>query len=74
MITEFMTPILIGLKIMSILGIGLYVVFALIIVRQEHRMAGVLEESFESVLRLITYIHFVLSLAVLFMAFIFLPI
>jgi len=45
------------LKIITLIGIGVYSVFAWIMVRQEKLMAHVLEEEFEPVLRLLTYIH-----------------
>jgi len=67
-----MTPILptalLFLKAMALLGLGLYVVFALVIVRQEQLMANVLEESFEPVLRLITLTHLVASVATFLLA------
>jgi hypothetical protein len=56
------------LKIISLLGIAVYVVFAGVMVRQEHLMANVLEEGFEPVLRILTFVHLVASLAVFFLA------
>jgi hypothetical protein len=55
-------------KMLTLLGIAVYVVFAGVMVRQEHLMANVLEEGFEPVLRLLTYIHLVAGLAVFFLA------
>ncbi len=45
------------LKSFVLLGLGLYGIFAVVMVRQEHLMADVLEEGFEPVLRLLMYIH-----------------
>lgn len=45
------------LKSFVLLGLGLYGIFAVVMVRQEHLMADVLEEGFEPVLRLLVYIH-----------------
>lgn len=57
-----------SLKVITLLGIAVYVVFAGVMVRQEHLMANVLEEGFEPVLRIITYIHLALSVAVFLLA------
>jgi hypothetical protein len=58
------------LKIITLLGIAVYVVFAGIMVRQEHLMGNVLEEGFEPVLRILTYIHLVATVGVFFLALI----
>lgn len=51
-------------KALIVFGLGLYIVFAFVIVRQEQLMAHVLEESFEPVLRLVSLLHFIASIAV----------
>lgn len=56
------------IKSLVIFGLGLYVVFAFVIVRQEQLMEHVLEESFEPVLRMAVVAHFLASLAVLGLA------
>jgi len=56
------------LKILTLLGIAVYVVFSGVMVRQERLMGDVLEESFEPILRMLTYIHLALSIAVFFLA------
>lgn len=58
------------IKALVVFGLGLYVVFAFVIVRQEQLMAHVLEEDFEPVLRMVTVIHFVSSIVVFGMALI----
>lgn len=72
-----MTPqiihiILIIIKVFVLVGLGLYSIFAAIIIRQEQLMANVLEESFEPVLRMFTIAHFIASLGVLVIAMVFL--
>lgn len=52
------------------MGLGLYCIFAAIIVRQEQLMAHVLEEAFEPVLKLLTIIHLIASLGTFFLAII----
>jgi hypothetical protein len=56
------------LKVLTLLGIAVYLVFAGVMARQEHLMANVLEEGFEPVLRILTYIHLAMSAAVFFLA------
>jgi len=62
--------VMIVIKSLAVFGLGLYVVFSFIIVRQEQLMAHVLEESFEPVLRAAVITHFLASIAVFFLAFI----
>ncbi len=57
-------------KLLVVLGLFVYTVFAGVIVRQEQLMADVIEESFESILRLATVAHFVASVVVLLLAII----
>lgn len=66
-ITEFVFLIL---KILTLIGLGVYAIFAAVMVRQEQLMADVLEESFQPVLRILTIIHFLASLGLLVLAFI----
>lgn len=70
MTPPIMTIILVTVKVLTLVGLGLYSIFAAIIVRQEQLMADVLEESFEPVLRMLTIAHFVASLGVLVIALI----
>jgi hypothetical protein len=70
--TEQSLPVIawLSLKIAVLIGIGVYGVFAGVMVRQEHLMAHVLEEGFEPVLRLLTYVHLALSVIVFIFALI----
>jgi len=68
MITSFEPTIFLILKVTSIIGLVIYAIFAAVIVRQEQLMAGVLEEGFEPVLRLITLIHFLSAVGLILLA------
>lgn len=64
-----MTPEITGfffiiLKALFLFGLGLYIIFAFVIVRQEQLMAHVLEESFEPVLRLVCVLHLFAAIGV----------
>ena len=59
MTPELTTIFFIILKALIVFGLGLYIVFAFVIVRQEQLMANVLEESFEPVLRLASVLHLI---------------
>lgn len=56
------------LKILFLLGLGVYTVFAVVIVRQEYLMAHVLEESFEPVLRFLVYLHLAVAVGIFLLA------
>lgn len=56
------------IKLMSLLGLGVYTLFAGVMVRQEQLMANVLEEQFEPVLRVATIIHFIAACGVFLLA------
>lgn len=58
------------IKILTIVGLALYAVYAGIIVRQEQLMSKVLAESTESVVRLITILHFIAALFLIILALI----
>lgn len=61
------------IKIAALFGMGIYVTFAAIIVRQEQLMANVLEEGFEPLLKLIALIHLVAAVGVFFLSIFILP-
>jgi len=56
-------------KVIVILGLFMYLIFAGILYRQEQLMANVLEEGFEPFLRFLTVIHLIGSVVVLGLAF-----
>ena len=57
-------------KALVVFGLGLYIIFAFVILRQEQLMSRVLEEAFEPVLRLVSILHFIASIAIFLMAII----
>ena len=57
-------------KALAVFGLGLYIIFSFVILRQEQLMSNVLDESFEPVLRLVSVFHFVAAIAVFVMAII----
>jgi hypothetical protein len=58
------------LKFFVLFGLSLYAIFAVVMVRQEHLMAHVLEEFFEPVLRVLVYIHLVAAVSIVLLAFV----
>ena len=57
-----------GLKMLTLVGLSLYAIFAFVVFRQEQLMAGVLDEAFEPILKIIVVVHFLFSLGLLFLA------
>jgi hypothetical protein len=57
------------LKIMTLVAIVIYGIFAAVMVRQEQLMAKVLESSAEPVLRILTIVHLLCAVGVFFIAF-----
>jgi hypothetical protein len=66
---DVITTGLLIIKWMTLAGLLLYAIFAGIIVRQEQLMDRVIDETFEPILRVLTWLHFLLSLALVFFAF-----
>lgn len=64
------SAVLLSFKILVLLGIAIYVVFAAVIVRQEQLMANVLEENFEPTLRILSILHLGAALALFLFALI----
>lgn len=65
---DIITTAFIILKYLVLFGLGLYIVFATVILRQEQLMANVLEETFEPVLRLAAVMHIIASVGVFLLA------
>ena len=68
MIPTLPTVAFLAVKLLVLVGLAVYALFAGIMVRQEQLMGAVLEEAFEPVLRLITIVHFVAAVGVLLLA------
>ena len=64
------TYILLTLKILVIVALLIYAVFAGVLVRQEQLMANVLEEQFQPIIRMLVLVHLAASLLFLVLAFI----
>ena len=60
--------VLVTLKILSLVGLLIYTVFAGVLVRQEQLMSHVLEEQSRSVIRLLVIVHLIATLIVFFFA------
>lgn len=59
-----------GLKILVLTGIGVYTVFALVMVQQTKLMANVLEDPLEVVLKIIAVSHVFASIGLFLLALI----
>lgn len=68
MTPEVTSAAALSIKFLVLVGVALYTGFAIIIVRQEQLMAGVLEESFEPILRICALIHLTLAIGLFFLA------
>lgn len=55
-------------KIASLLFLSLYALFAGIMVRQEHLMDKVIDETFEPVLHILVFLHFIFAVGLLILA------
>lgn len=68
MTPDITTIVLTTIKVLTLVGLGLYSVFAAIMIRQEQLMAAVLEEGFEPILRLLTILHFAAAVGLLILS------
>lgn len=66
----FPQAVILIVKVLSMIALFIYSIFAVVIVRQERLMANVLEEQFEPVIRVFTYIHLAFSIGLLCLAFV----
>ena len=57
------------IKVASLLFLALYTLFAAIMVRQEHLMDKVIDETFEPVLKILVILHFLFALGILILSF-----
>lgn len=56
------------LKIITLIGLAVYIVFGIVMVRQEHLMANVLEETSEPLVKILAYVHLFASIGLFFLA------
>ena len=59
-----------AIKILTVVGLSLYAIYGAIIIRQEELMSKVLAETSEPILRLLSIVHLIASLAVIVLAII----
>lgn len=62
--------VLLGAKTLLLIGIGLYVGFSFVLVRQEQLMKHVLEETFEPIIRVLVLAHAAAAILLFFFGFI----
>ena len=68
MTPEFTLLAALAFKILTLLGIVVYIIFAAVMVRQEKLMSDVLEEGFEPFLKLLTWFHLLISIGLFVLA------
>lgn len=68
MTPEFTLLAALAFKILTLLGIVVYIIFAAVMVRQEKLMSDVLEEGFEPFLKLLTWLHLFASIGLFVLA------
>ena len=56
------------IKILTLIGLSIYFIFAAVIVRQERLMSAVIDEGFEPVIRTLVLIHLAAALGVIILA------
>ena len=62
------TLVWLGMKLMTLVGLGIYIVFAFIIVRQEQLMSKTLEAASERIISILTWLHLGASVIVFILA------
>ena len=68
MTPDITTLVLLAFKLLMLVGMLIYIIFAAVMVRQEKLMSDVLEEGFEPMLRLLTWVHLAASVGVFILA------
>ncbi len=58
------------IKILTIIGLSLYSIYAAIVIRQEELRSKVLAETSGPILRLLSIIHFIVTLVIIVLALI----
>jgi hypothetical protein len=61
-------PVLLGAKIFGLIGLAIYVVFAGVVLVQVGRMTDTLEVGFETVIKLMAWLHFAAAIGTLLVA------
>lgn len=68
MIGDFTGIFWLVIKAFTLLGFAIYIVFSIVIVRQERLMSAVIEEGFEPVIKSLALIHLLASIALFVLA------
>lgn len=68
MTPDIATLVLLAFKLLMLVAMLIYIIFAAVMVRQEKLMSDVLDEGFEPFLRLLTWIHLIAALGVFVLA------
>ncbi len=72
MIPDFDNIISIAFKIFTIVGLGVYLIFALIIVKQVSVMSQNIYDLYNSQLKVFSYLHLLFSVLIILLAILFL--
>jgi hypothetical protein len=72
MVLDFTTQLIFFGKLLFVLGLGIYTIFAAVVIRQVYIMTNSLEVGFEDTIRLFAWIHFGISLVLFFVVLLFL--
>ncbi len=67
-ISQLPTVALFGFKILLLVGLGVYTIFAMVMMQQTRLMTNVFNDSFETVLKIISLFHLVAAIALLLLA------
>lgn len=68
MIPDFNNIISVSLKIFTIIGLGVYFIFALIVVKQVSVMSQNIYDLYNSHLKLFSYLHLLFSVLIILLA------
>ncbi len=70
MVPDFNFAFLAVAKIFFLVGLGIYIVFAAVVVRQVGLMTDTVEVGFEGIIKLIAWVHLLFAIFVFLTAFI----
>lgn len=72
LVTDFTNPIFIILKLFVIVGLGVYLIFAFVIIRQTQIMANTVKLPFEIFIKLLALLHFIFAISILVLSVLYL--
>lgn len=62
-------PLWVVFKSLALIGLVIYIIFALVVIRQVNKMTDTLAVGFEAEVRFVAIVHFILALATFIVAF-----